>query len=629
MATEILTIDNTHLEELGGSLNYMPETLESLLVKKANTKRVDDLKEKVARILEPAADFFEDDSIENYKKSFISIKEKCNEAKSFLDESIESVDRDFSTSLNSVLETIITSSDLADEKFSELTPELEETANIEFSIRNAYYRVVKDVNKLNKKQTELDDLVLSDKALLLSENEQAADYFLGCIATAVFNEILPDDDDAGLAMANIRQKVLNLSTDIDDKINQHLNAILHDENFKALESNWLGLQGLIESTDWSANIMIDMLDCTKEELREDLENNSVDLTNSDLFKKIYVAEYDQYGGNPYGSILGLYEFENSEPDRKFLSTMGKVAAASHAPFISSVGPEFFGCESIQELADIKDLDAHLNHPRFDKWNELRGSEEAAYLGMTLPKFLLRAPYEARTNSGGIGFDERIDIVEGHKDYLWGNAALLFCKNMIQSFSDSGWCQYIRGPKGGGLIEYLPSYSFNLNGQQELKSPIEMTIPDYRELQFANAGFIPLIYRKGSSDACFFSSQSIRKSKQYKDPKDSENSQLVSNLSYTFSITRIAHYIKCIMRDNIGTSATSEYINEAIQSWLSQYVTTVENPDDRTLRYYPFKAVSAETEEREGMIGWYNSKISILPHLQFEGMDVELKLDVRT
>jgi type VI secretion system protein ImpC len=172
------------------------------------------------------------------------------------------------------------------------------------------------------------------------------------------------------------------------------------------------------------------------------------------------------------------------------------------------------------------------------------------------------------------------------------------------------------------------HTFNVRGEEEIKVPVEMAIPDYRELEFANAGFIPLIYRKGTSDAAFFSAQSLKKAKKFKDPKDSENSQLVTNLSYTFSITRIAHYVKCIMRDNIGSSADAAYIQQSLKNWIFQYVTTVVNPDDLTLRYYPFKAASVDVAPREGMIGWYDCTLSILPHIQFEGMDVELRLDAR-
>jgi type VI secretion system protein ImpC len=205
---------------------------------------------------------------------------------------------------------------------------------------------------------------------------------------------------------------------------------------------------------------------------------------------------------------------------------------------------------------------------------------------------------------------------------------LLAQNMIRSFTQSGWCQYLRGPKGGGLVSGLPVHTFNLRGEEEIKIPVEIAIPDYRELELANAGFIPLIYRKGSADACFFSVQSIKKPKKFKDPKDTEASQLVTNLAYTFSITRIAHYVKVIMRDNIGSSADATYIQTQLQSWITKYVTTVVNPDDLTLRHYPFKSAFVEVAARPGMVGWYDCKMKVLPHIQFEGLDVELRMDTR-
>jgi type VI secretion system protein ImpC len=241
---------------------------------------------------------------------------------------------------------------------------------------------------------------------------------------------------------------------------------------------------------------------------------------------------------------------------------------------------------------------------------------------------LRQPYNPETNPiRNFTFKEEVRG-DNNADYLWGNAVTLFAQNMVRSFVGSGWCQYLRGPKGGGMISGLPVHMFNIRGEEEMKIPVEMVIPDYRELDFANAGFMPLVYRKGFADACFFSCQSLKKSKKFKDPKDSENSQLVTNISYTFSITRIAHYVKCIMRDNIGSSADSVYIQAILNNWMFQYVTTVVNPDDLTLRYYPFKAAAVEVFERPGMIGWYDCGISVMPHIQFEGMDVELRLDAR-
>jgi len=224
----------------------------------------------------------------------------------------------------------------------------------------------------------------------------------------------------------------------------------------------------------------------------------------------------------------------------------------------------------------------------------------------------------------------VETVRGDKeeDYLWSSSALLFARNLVKSFETSGWCQHIRGVKGGGRVQGLPVHTYNLRGEDELRNPTEITIPDFRELEFANGGFIPLVQKKGSSEAVFFSAQSIKKSYKFKDPKDSENSQLVTNLSYTYSITRIAHYLKCIMRDNIGSTADAAYIQGQIEGWMNRYVTTIVNPDDLTLRYYPFKAFSLSVAPIPGKAGWYHANLSVLPHIQFEGMDVDLRVDAR-
>lgn len=620
----------TPLDALGESLNYQPAILKSLLKKKQSQQNFNELMQNLGKLLDPIQDADDDVDLNKMETLLASFKKESGEMQAFATGIKGGINDEVFAAVNKDLTTITKSTDGAIALVTKAKT-ADEPAKVKSTLdaSNAFKKLTNDVQPLREHKSKIKES-LSDSTLVLDESEQAADYFLGSLATALFNNILPADESDTTALAVIRQKVRSLSSDIDERINRDLNAIIQGENFKAMEANWLGLHNLIASTDWSADVKIDMIDCTKAELGEDLENNAVDLINSDMFKKVYVAEYDQFGGLPYGAIVGLYEFENTREDRQWLSTMGKLANASHAPFISSVGPKFFGCKNIEEMAEIKDLAAHMNHPRYEKWQQLRDSEEAAYLGLTLPRFLLRAPYDPENNPAGAGmsFKESINTQKEGDDFLWGNAALLFAKNMIHSFTHSGWCQYLRGPKGGGRIEHLPRYAFNLNGQEEFKAPIEMVIPDYRELAFSNAGFIPLIYRKGGSEACFFSSQSIKKSKRFKDPKDSENSQLVTNLSYTFSITRIAHYVKCIMRDNIGSAADDAYINNVLQTWLSQYVTTVVNPDDLTLRYYPFKAAQVTTVPREGMIGWYNSEITILPHIQFEGLDVELKMDVR-
>jgi len=463
--------------------------------------------------------------------------------------------------------------------------------------------------------------MIQDNLQVVKEDISDEDRFLSGMAALLLNV---DMSARRLDKGSIQE----LISRIDHAVTAQINEIIHHEKFKAMEATWRSVNDLVLNTNFKADIMIDLLDVSKEELFEDFEANAVDITGSALFKKSYIAEYDQYGGKPFGSILGLYEFENKPDDIFWLTTMGKIAAASHAPFIGSASPKFFGCSSIEELASIKDLEGLMNHPKYGAWNKLRDTEQAAYIGMTLPRYVTRLPYDPEINPcREITFQEKV-VGNNDDDYVWGSSTMLFAQNMVRSFAQSGWCQYLRGPKGGGLITGLPVHTFNIRGEEEIKIPVEMAIPDYRELEFANSGFMPVIYRKGTADACFFSCQSIKKAKKFKDPKDSENAQLVTNLSYTFSITRLAHYVKSIMRDNIGSSADAQYIKNTLENWIFQYVTTVVDPDELTLRYYPFKAATVEVNERPGMVGWYNCSIAILPHIQFEGMDCELRMDTR-
>jgi type VI secretion system protein ImpC len=455
----------------------------------------------------------------------------------------------------------------------------------------------------------------------LVEDVSAEERFVSSMAAVVYN--MPKDEDRF-----DKQTIQELVADIDKLVEAQINEILHAPEFQALESAWTSIADLVRNVNFRANMDISLLDATKEELFEDLELTSQDIAGSEIFKKIYVAEYDQFGGQPYGALIGLYDFANTPKDILFLRTIGKIATAAHSPFIGNVSPKFFGCETFAEVNLLRDIAGMVDTPAYAAWNQLRNSEEAAYLGLVAPRYLARTPWNDITNPADrINFTERVHG-ERNNEYLWAPGSMLLARNLAKSFETSGWCQYLRGVKGGGLVEGLPTYTYNLRGEDELRAPIEISMPDFRELELANTGVIPIIHKKGSADAVFFSVQSLKKAHKFKDPKDSENSQLVTNLSYTFSITRIAHYLKCIMRDNIGSSANAEYINAQITSWISRFVTTVVNPDDLTLRYFPFKAYSLEVTDVPGKVGWYHCNLSVLPHIQFEGMDVDLRVDAR-
>jgi type VI secretion system protein ImpC len=453
------------------------------------------------------------------------------------------------------------------------------------------------------------------------EQSSASSRFYSTLAAVAFN-MEPEANHFD------KQSILALIRGIDQLVENQLNEIIQTKEFRDLEGTWRSIADLVDQTDFAANVSIGLLDAEKAELQEDLELNLSDIAGSELFKKVYIKEYDQYGGAPYGTLLGLYEFNGTDDDLTWLKGISKVAAASHAPFIGSVSPSFFNCQTAAEVNQLRDIGGLFNTPRYAKWNKFREADEAAYVGLVMPRYMVRPPYHPDTwPAENINFREHVDGSD-HEQYLWGSAALLFARNLIRSFQTSGWCQYIRGVKSGGQLVDLPTHTFRLRGENELKAPVEISMPDFREYELANAGFIPLVHRKGTNEAVFFSAQSIKKVDTFKDPKDSENSQLIANLSYTFSISRIAHYLKCIMRDNIGSTANGEYIYNQIDRWVAGYVTTLINPDDLTLRYYPFKAYSLDVQEVEGRVGWYHCKLSILPHIQFEGMDVDLRVDAR-
>lgn len=421
----------------------------------------------------------------------------------------------------------------------------------------------------------------------------------------------------------LMMEVDTLADRIDTTIQARLQQVIQSESLRKLEASWRSLHDLASEVE-SNEVIIDFMDVSKDVLGADFEDHSSYILNSALFQKVYVDEYDRYGGRPIGVMIGLYDFDSSEEDIDWLQTMSKVSAAAHCPFIAAVNPQFFDVGSWEELERKDDIEELLALPQFGRWSAFRESHGAAYIGLTLPRYMLRAPYKPRGGKNElVRFEEH---VEGPEDYLWGNAAVLFARNMVRSFQNSGWCQHVAGPIGGGLIKGLPVDMVMHHGQLELQPPVEIEIPDYRELQFANAGFMPLVHCKGSSDATFFSARAVKKAIEFEDDLDTKNADLVCNLSYTLSITRIAHYVKRMVRDYIGSTADAPYIQAMLEGWLVEYVTTAVNPDDLTLLYFPFKAMSVMVEPKPGPFGWYNCVVSVLPHIQFQGMDVELRLE---
>ena len=415
--------------------------------------------------------------------------------------------------------------------------------------------------------------------------------------------------------------------EIDHKISNQVNEILHHEEFQKLEASWRGLNFLVKRTNFRSNIKVEILNVSKDELRDDLESVP-ELIQSGLFKHTYVQEYDQAGGQPFGAILGNYQFDNTDPDLSLLRNISKIAAASHAPFIDSVGHGFFGMKSMQDLSLLPDVNALFDQDQFAKWNSFRETEDSRYVGLTLPRFLLRMPYGPDTRP-----TRTFDFVEDasgehHEKYLWGNGSFAFGTCLTRSFADNGWCVNIRGPQSGGLVEDLPLHYYEASGGTTYKVPTEILISDRREFELAELGFIPLAFYKSKDYACFFSANSSQKPKEYVG-KDADyataNSRLSSRLPYLFLVSRLAHYVKVMQRENIGSSVERLELQQKLQEWIGGLVTEMPSPGPEQKARYPLSSAQIEVLDVADNPGFYKVGMKVRPHFQIEGIDVNLSL----
>lgn len=415
--------------------------------------------------------------------------------------------------------------------------------------------------------------------------------------------------------------------EIDAKISAQMDEILHNEKFQALESRWRGLYMLVERTDFRQNIEMEIINVSKEELLEDFEE-CLDITQSGLYKHVYTSGYGQFGGGPVGTIIADYQLSPSNMDMKFLSKVASISAMSHAPFISSAGPKFFGLESFEGLPDLKDMQDVMSSPQFAAWRGFRENEDSRYVGLTLPRFLLRAPYDPENNPIS-KFVYKEDVSESHEDYLWGNTVYAFASRLTDSFANYRWCTNIIGPNSGGAVKDLPVHTFESMGDLEMKIPTEVLVSDRREYELSEQGFIPLTMRKGSNNAAFFAANSAQMPKIFANTpegKDAElNYKLGTQLPYLFAITRMSHYIKILQREHIGSWRERSDLERELNKWIKQYIADQENPSAEIRSQRPFKSAQILVEDVAGEPGWYRVKMSLRPHFKYMGASFELSL----
>jgi type VI secretion system protein ImpC len=416
-------------------------------------------------------------------------------------------------------------------------------------------------------------------------------------------------------------------TEIDARLSRQMDEILHHAEFQSLESAWRGLALLVDRTDFRENIKIEILSVSKQDLLEDFED-SPEVMQSGLYKHVYTAEYGQFGGNPVGAIIANYFFSPSSPDVKTMQYVSSVACMAHAPFIAAAGPEFFGLEQFTGLPDLKDLKDHFDGPHFAKWQSFRQQEDARYLGLTVPRFLLRNPYDPLENPVKT-FVYRETVANSHEHYLWGNTAYAFATRLTDSFAKFRWCPNIIGPQSGGAVEDLPLHHFQSMGEIETKIPTEVLVSDRREYELAEEGFIALTMRKGSDNAAFFSANSVQKPKFFghsAEGKTAElNYKLGTQLPYMMIVNRLAHYLKVLQREQLGSWKERTDLETELNKWIRQYVADQDNPSADVRGRRPLRAAQITVGDVEGEPGWYRVSLNVRPHFKYMGADFTLSL----
>ncbi|WP_210081908.1 type VI secretion system contractile sheath large subunit [Pantoea endophytica] len=412
--------------------------------------------------------------------------------------------------------------------------------------------------------------------------------------------------------------------ELDRQISRQLDAVMHHDEFQKVESAWRGLKSLVDKTDFRQNVKIEVLDVSKDDLRQDFED-APEIIQSGLYLQTYVAEYDTPGGEPIGAVISAYEFDASAQDIALLRNLSKVAASAHMPFIGSVGPQFFLKDSMEEVAAIKDIGNYFDRAEYIKWKSFRDTDDSRYIGLTMPRVLGRLPYGPDTVP--VRSFNYIEEVKGpdHDKYLWTNASFAFAANMVQSFISNGWCVQIRGPQAGGAVQDLPIHLYDLGTGNQVKIPSEVMIPETREFEFANLGFIPLSYYKNRDYACFFSANSTQKPAIYDTADATANSRINARLPYIFLLSRIAHYLKLIQRENIGTTKDRRLLELELNTWVRTLVTEMTDPGDELQSSHPLRDAKVLVEDIEDNPGFFRVKLFAIPHFQVEGMDVNLSL----
>ncbi|MEP2031296.1 MAG: type VI secretion system contractile sheath large subunit [Paracoccaceae bacterium] len=430
---------------------------------------------------------------------------------------------------------------------------------------------------------------------------------------------------------NAVKSIKSLIAGIDSLLTDQMNEIMHCDELREIEGTWRGLHYLVNNTETDQKLKIRVINMKKDELADHLEDFEGQMWDqASMFKKVYSDEYSMFGGEPFGAIVGAYEFSQHPKDVGLLRNLSGICASAHSPFIAAAAPQLFRMDSWQELPNPQDLEQIVSSPDYASWQSLRESEDSRYIGLTMPRVLARLPYGAETVPVK-GFDFEEDIQGDHERYVWMNAAFAMGVNINRSHKLYGWGTQIRGVESGGTVTNLPVHTFPTDdGSVAMKCPTEIAIDDRREAELAKLGMMPILHRKNTDVAAFIGAHSLQddeaRAGRLVDPDAQANERLSANLPYLFPVSRFAHYLKAIARDKVGTFKERSDMQVWLSEWINRYVlANTAMADDKAKAKRPLAAAEVEVDSVEGRPGYYNARFFLRPHYQLEGINASLRL----
>ena len=471
---------------------------------------------------------------------------------------------------------------------------------------------------------DVDDFSAILKQSFKPRSERAATEVENAINTLVQQALA----DTSLIKDDVLDTIEEMIARLDEKLSDQINAIIHAPEFQSIESAWRGLSYLVYNSETDATLKLKVMNVSKNELYRDLRNYpDAKWDQSPLFKKIYEAEFGQLGGEPFGCLVGDYYFDQSAVDVRLLRDLGKIAAAAHCPFISGAAPTLMGMDTWTELSNPRDLSKIFETPDYAAWKSLRDSENSRYMALCMPRVLARDPFGAKSVPvEDFNFEEETDGHKGEK-YAWMNAAYAMAANINRAYKEYGWTVRIRGVQSGGEVINLPTHTFPTDdGDIDLKCPTEIAISDRREAELSKSGLLPLIHRKNSDKAAFIGAQSLYRPKKYDNVEATASDNISSRIPYMFAVSRFSHYLKCMVRDQIGETKERDELQKWLQKWITQYVDgDPKNSSIAQKAKKPLADAKVEVFEDEENPGYYSARFYLRPHFQLEGMDIGMSL----